>query len=384
MKQILITALTLFILPFLFGQKMDTLTFYSEAFQQNRTVYVQTPEFYKYQSDAVKLPVIYLLDGQHEWFVNPLNNSIRYLQYTHEIPQALVVIVPLADRNTESRFDCSDKETTVLHKFVRGELDRQIQRYHPNDFKLIIGHSFTASFALYSYLKDPLYYSAVIAHTPLNNFEDLIQEFEKNDQVDYDKISISIGGKAMHKDYYHRTEFDRLKIKYPDFFKSITIFEADQSAHNALPIVATPVLLTKVFENFTSRYIKIAAVDDEYKLISPPESVVAELKKIELASRLGNYHYVPEIPDINGLASRYLSSDLSEYGLAIYELGLSYFPKYYEFHLALYELCLPSDKIKSEYHLKTAAELIETIETDLPEREDLLLQIDEERQKNGW
>jgi predicted alpha/beta superfamily hydrolase len=384
MKLKLVSILTLFISPFLFSQKIDTLTFYSEAFQQNRTVYIQTPDFYKYQSDAVKLPVIYLLDGQHEWFVNPLNNSIKYLEYTHEIPQALVVIVPLADRNAECRFNTSEKEITPLHKFVREELDKQIQSYHPNDFKLIIGHSFTASFALYSYLKDPLYYSAVIAHTPLNNFEDLIQEFEKSDQVDYHKISISVGGKAMHKDYYHRTEFDRLKIKYPDFFQSITVFEADQSAHNAVPIVATPFLLTRIFENFTSRYVNIAAVDDEYKLVTKPKSVAEEMTKIDLASKLGDYTYCPEIPDINGLASRYLASDLVKYGLAVYELGLSYFPNYFEFHLALYELYLPTDQVKAKRHLNTAAELLETLEADMPEAKELLRQIDEERQKNGW
>jgi hypothetical protein len=37
-----------------------------------------------------------------------------------------------------------------------------------------------------------------------------------------------------------------------------------------------------------------------------------------------------------------------------------------------------------KFHLKTAAEPIETIDTNLPEREDLLLQIDDERQKHGW
>jgi hypothetical protein len=384
MKAKLTIIQTVFFSTFLFGQKTDTITFFSQAFQHDRTVYIQTPNFYKYQSDSVKLPVIYLLDGQHEWFINPLVSTIKYLQYTHEIPQALLVIIPLTDRNTECSFNSLQDDPSSLHKFITIELDERIQPYHPNAYKIIIGHSFSASFALYSYIKNPNYYSAVISNTPLDHFEELILEFEKNKKTDNNKISISIGGIALDKDYYHRREFDKLKSKYPAFFKSINIFEADQSAHNAVPIVATPFLLTKIFENFRSRYTKIAEVNDEYKLVTIPISIEGEINKIDLASKIGNNKYCPEIPDINGLASRYLASDLNEFGIAVYEMGIKFFPKYYEFHLALYELYLPTDIKKSKFHLNTAAELLQSIEIDSPESQETLYEINAERKKNGW
>jgi hypothetical protein len=384
MKEKLTIILTLFISISLYGQKTDTITFFSQAFQQERTVYIRTPEFYRYQSDSVKLPVIYILDGQHEWFVNPLISTIKYLQYTHEIPQALLVIIPHIDRNTECGIENLKGEILPLHKFITEELDKQLKSYNPNDYRLIIGHSFSASFALYSYLKNIDFYSAVIANTPLDHFEGLISELEKNSKTDYREILISIGGIALDKDYYHRREFDKLKLKYSTFFNSINIFEANQSAHNAVPIVATPFFLTNIFENFSSRYTKIAEVNDEYKMTEKPKSVKDEIRKIEQASMIGNSKYCPEIPDINGLASRYLSSGLNEYGISVYEMGIKYFPKYFEFHLGLYELYLPTNKLKAKYHLNIASILLETVENDLPEQQEILSEINAERKKNGW
>jgi len=384
MKEKLTIILTLFISVSLYGQKTDTITFFSQAFQQERTVYIQTPEFYKYQSDSVKLPVFYILDGQHEWFVNPVKNTIKYLQYTHEIPQALLVIIPHNDRNTECGIENLQGEILPLHKFITEELEQELKLYNTNKYRIIIGHSFSASFALYSYLKNLEFYSAVIANSPLDHLEELVLELEKNTKTDFREISISIGGIAMDKDFYHRREFDKLKSKYPIIFNSINIFEADNSAHNAVPIVATPSLLTKIFEKFSSRYTNIAAVNDEYKLVTNPKSVKDEITKIERASTLGNSNYCPEIPDINGLASRYLSSDLVEYGISIYEMGIKCFPNYYEFHLALYELYLPTNKKKAKDHLDTAVDLLETLEVDLPEKQEILNEINSERQKNGW
>ncbi|GAB4454207.1 MAG: hypothetical protein Fur0028_09680 [Bacteroidales bacterium] len=384
MKEQLTIILALFISISVYGQKTDTITFFSQTLQQERTVYIITPEFYKYQSDSVKLPVIYILDGQHEWFVNPLLTTVKYLQYTHEIPQALLVVIPHNDRNSECTIESIQGEVLPLHNFITEDIETQLMAYNPNKFRVIIGHSFSASFALYSYLKSKEFYSSVIANTPLDHFEELVKEFEISKNTDYRKISISIGGIDMDKDYYHRQEFDKLKVKYSSFFDSINIFLADKSAHNAVPIVSTPFFLTNIFADFSSRYSEIAKVNAEYKLIEIPKSVKAELAKIEQASLIGHSKYCPEIPEINGIASRYLSSGLNQYGISIYEMGLEYFPKYYEFHLVLYELYLPTDKIKAKHHLNTAKKLIVKMENDLPEQQEILNEIDNEHKKNGW
>lgn len=383
MRIFVMTMLSLLVTLGMSGQKTDTLTFFSKSFGQTRTVYVVTPEFYKYRSDSVKLPVFYILDGQHDWFVNPVLTTVNYLQYTHEIPQALIVIIPHVNRNKECAISDLQGEDLPLHKFITEELNTQLAPYHPNQFRLIIGHSFSASFALYSYLKSAHFYSAVIAHSPMDHFEELIINFQKRNK-DCSKISISVGGVAKDKDYYHRRKFDELKLAYPTFFDSINVYTADQSSHNAVPIVATPFFLTKLFSRFSSRYSAVASVNEEYKLIEKPKTVEDEMLKIQRASLIGNFNYSPEIPDINGLASRYLASGYSEYAISAYEMGLQYFPKYYEFHLFLYELYVETDAVKARFHLNAAKTLLETVDRELQDQPEILRQIEEERKKNGW
>ena len=369
--------------PVLFGQQTDTLTFYSQAFQQQRTVHVHVPEFYAYRSDAVQLPVIYVLDGQHEWFAVPVLTTIRYLQYTHELPEALVVVIPLADRMAECGIDSLNAPLLPLHRFITEELEVALKNYGPIGHRTVIGHSFSASFALYSHLQAPSFYAAVIAHSPLDHMERLVRELSRNSPNFQSRIFLSIGGPATDKDGHHRKVYDRLKGEYPAFFRTAHTFEAHLSAHNAVPIVATPTLLTQVFEDFRGRYARIAEVDETYQLIAMPQSVAEEMDKIDRASTLGSYHYAAELPDINGIASRYQSSGLNAYAMAVYELGVRNFPNYYEFHLALYELYLPTDATRAEKHLTTATQLLRTMERNLPEQQELLQEIDAERKKNG-
>ncbi len=380
----LILILTLLITTSVRSQQTDTLTLYSKAFDSERTIYVSTPEFYTYQSDKVKLPVIYILDGQHEWFVNPLLSTIKYLQYTHQIPQAIIVSIPLLDRNKECTITSLENDELALHRFITKEVDKIIQSYRPNTYKIIIGHSFSASFALYSFLKAPEYYSAVIAHTPMDSFKELISAFESNPETDHTKISVSIGGKSKSQDYYHRKTFDKLQTEFPQFFNTIHTFIADNSGHTAVPIVANPYLLTNIFSSFNDRYSDIAKVDEEYKIITRPSSVQEEMSNIELASKIGDYFYPPEIAEINGIASRYWNSDLNTYAIAVYEMAITYYPMYYDFYLQLYDLLLSTDKIRAKHHLETAKELILSVETNTLEQHELLDEINQERMKNGW
>jgi len=375
--------LLLLISSITYGQEIDTLTLFSKAFNGQRTVYVHTPQFYNYKSDAVQLPVIYLLDGQHEWFVNPLLSDINFLQYTHEIPDAIVVVIPHNNRNKECGI--VDLKTELpLDIFITEELDKELKKYNPNAFKMIVGHSFSASFALYSYYKHPDYYAAVIAHSPLDELPLLVRGFEENESIQKDNISISIGGTESGKDDYHRKNYDQLKEKHPEFFKEIHTFEANNSAHNAVPIVATPALLTAVFKDYRGRFSEIAPVDREYKMIAVPETPKAELEKIVAASKIGNYFYPPQIADINGIASRYLNSDYTDIALQLYQKGIEYYPHFYEFYVSLYELTGATNNEKSKEYLEKAISLLKTIEDDWEGKNELIEELESEKTKNGW
>ena len=365
------------------SQQADTLTFFSKAFGQERSVIIHLPEFYHYQSDSVQLPVVYVLDGQHEWFANPLLSTLRYLQYTHEMPAALTVVIPHVNRNEECAITTLD-EVLPLHRFITEDLEAQLAAYQPNPYRVIIGHSFSASFALYSATRSPDFYSAVLSCTPLDNLEELIKHFQADKSFDLSKLYLATGSIAREKDYYHRREYDQLKQRYPMFFSAIHTVEADYASHNAVPIVAVPSFLTQPFAGFSSRYVKLAEVDMEYRLVQMPTSVQEELVKLRQASRLGSYYYAPELPDINGLASRYGSSGLADYSAAVYEEGIRYYPNYFEFYLSLYDYYLETNMDRAKFCLLKAEELLQRLEMGYPDTQEILDAVVEERARQGW
>ncbi len=144
-------------------QAGDTLRFHSTAFGTERMVVVHTPQFFTAASEQVRMPVFILLDGQHDWFTEPLLNDIRYLQYTHEVPQAITVVVPHADRVQESAERGDEAAQLPLLRMLTEELPPLLERYHPSHYMVLIGHSFTASFALYAKQELPEAFDAVIA-----------------------------------------------------------------------------------------------------------------------------------------------------------------------------------------------------------------------------
>lgn len=375
----LLLLLSLFFSLVAFAQKTDTITFFSSAFNQQRTVYVHTPELYKYQSDAVKLPVIYILDGQHDWFVNPTLSSIQYLQYTHEIPRAIIVIIPLKNRNKECGLVSLNQPEAPLHKFITQEIGEKIKSYNPGNYRVLIGHSFSASFAMYSYLRSPGFYSAIIANSPLNQLENLVKAFQQDKSIDKSRLYLSYG--SVTKDPYHRAAYEDVKIKYPEFFSQAHTFMANFSGHTAMPIASVPVLLNEAFNDFAERYTGIAKVDKMYKLVERPGPVASVLDQIEKSSTLSGYPYPPEIPDINGIASRYLESGYTDYGIGIYEMALKYYPDYYDFHYQLGKLYAPTNKPKANLHLEKALVLLKQYrETDY---EVTVSEINKFRDKNG-
>jgi len=378
MKNLFVLILSFFS-SFAFGQKTDTITFFSNAFSQQRTVYIQTPQFYKYQSDSLKLPVIYILDGQHDWFVNPALSSIKYLQYTHEIPQAILVIIPLKNRNKECGLVSLDQPEAPLHTLITKELNDKLKLYNPGNYRVLIGHSFSASFSMYSYMLSPGFYSAVIANSPLDQLENLVKAFQQNEKIDKSRIYLSFG--SIDKDAYHRKAYDDLKIKYPDFFNQAHTFLANSSRHTAMPITAIPELLSELFSPFSSRYKTVAKVDVTYKLVTPPKTVTKELTQIKGNSKLGDQFYPPELPDINEIASRYDQSGYYPYGISVYELGLKYYPNFYGFHYELGHLYAATDKQRAKAHLDKAISLLNTI----PEKDanQMVTEIQEFKIKNG-
>lgn len=365
------------------AQQKDTLTFYSGAFGAERSIYITTPEFHKYAASAVQCPVVFLLDAQHEWFANPVHSDIRYLQYAHEIPQCIVVEIPLENRVKECGIVDLKGADLPLHTFITEEVVAAIEDYNPGGFRVVIGHSFSASFALYSYLKAPDFYSAVLAHSPLDELEKIVAALENSPKANPDLIYISTGSSIRIKDSHHRKAFDSIASRHPVFFEKINTYSADFSAHNGLPIVATPHFLSRLFLPFSIRYMEIAPVDENYSLSVEPAELEEEIDQIKSASLLGRFPYPPELPEVNGIASRYANSGYDMHAKAVYEYGAELYPTYFDFPLLLCEYYLESEPEIAQALLKKGEELL-IRDTDLEGREEILSEIAVFKSDMGW
>lgn len=366
------------------AQKTDTLRFYSDAFSSDREVYVITPEFYKYQSEERESPVVYVLDAQHEWFFEPMANDLRFLQYTHEIPQVIIVGIPHENRYTECAIKSLNGEPLPLHQFITSDLEEQLIKYRPNEYRVLIGHSFSASFSLYSFIHSPDFYTAVLANSPLDEIEAIGDYFEHHNELDLSRIYWSVGGSAQSKDAHHRAAYDAVKKSHPETFEKMNLVEANASAHNAVPIIAVPSFLSHLFEPFCGRYNDVARVDRNYLLVNEPEAVEREMDKIKERSFLGASYYAPELPEINGIASRYYASDYFDHAKAMYHWGVELYPMSFDFYLQLADLTFEEDPDQCKAYLDKALELLATVEANNEDRADIEAEILEFYKDNGW
>lgn len=375
MKKIF-TLISITLLPYLIkAQRTDTLRIQSAAFKSERTVYVRMPADYKYAGADVRFPVMYILDGQHDWFVKPMLQLIESLQQTKEIPQMLIVIIPLEDRINECNVDSLNMPEAPLHTLISKEIPNNLQAYRAGNFRALVGHSFSASFALYSAIKAPEFYDAVFAHSPMDALQILVKELSNQPKSNLNKIYYSVGSPDQSKDAYHYAAYQKALATNPTFFENIHVFEANFSAHNAVPIVAMPSFLSECFTPFHNRFKDVATVDMNYKMVDKPKKPEDEMNKLIGLARLGNMNYPPEISDYNGIASRYLNSEYYEHALAVYLQAMQDYPNYYEFPAYAAELSKSLKPDIAKFFIQKAIELVNTYEQDLPEREEILAEL---------
>ena len=361
------------------AQATDTLRFHSAAFGSEREVVVHLPEFHRYASAEVRMPVIILLDGQHEWFVQPMLSDIRYLTYTKEIPQCITVVVPHGDRIRECRIPEGEGPETALLRMLVEELPGLLEPYHPGSFQLLIGHSFAASFALYAFAQYPERFPVVLAHTPGNGSDGHLARVRQRLQEDpHRAVYLSVGGPEMQKDKWHHgwvTEALR-KEGLPGDLPGFVFREVPYAAHNAVPIRTTPEFLSHCFNAFSLRD-SLVPVNMNYELEEPPPPAAELLRQVErnLAWRGSTIPW--ELPEINGLASRLMTGDHPEQLLAVYQRGVELYPMNWEFHAAVGELLLESEPDAGRQALRRSIQLLEQFEQQDPDHTDIKAELEE-------
>ena len=361
------------------GQRTDTLRFHSEAFGTERTVVVHLPEFHRFASAEVRMPVIIVLDGQHEWFIEPVLNDIRYLQYTHEAPQAIVVSLPHVDRVAESAPDSITQPSMPLLDLLTKELPPLLQPYNPGGITVLVGHSFTASFALYAYLRAPESFDAVIALSPLHLVERSFPLVaDRLQRVQDERVLLAVGGAERLKDGgHHAALITAMRTAAPERTEGrLSLHEYPSAGHTSLPVIAFPELLATLFKPYSLRD-SLAAVDDEYKLTSappPPEEVVRGLER--------SWSFLDDslpwdLAEANGLISRFENSGYMDHVIVLLRRVIALYPNEYAFHAWLGQALLEREPVLAEQSLRKALEVQATYARDDADYEAIKAEIEE-------
>jgi predicted alpha/beta superfamily hydrolase len=351
--------LGLFLVRPAFSQRSDTLHFHSAAFGTERSVVVHLPEFHRYASSAVRMPVIIMLDGQHDWFIDPLLNDIRFLQYTHEVPQAIVVTVPHVDRVHESAPDSIEQPSMPLLDLLISELPPLLEPYNPGDIVVLVGHSFTASFALYASIAAPGMFDAVIALSPLHQVkETLPMVVQRLADHPNERVLVAVGGPDRLKDGGHYTELTTaVHAAMPSRAHDRLLFKEYPSAgHTSLPIIAFPELLATLFKPYSLRD-SLAAVDANYKLISPPPQPQEFLGELERSWSFLGSSLPWDLAEANGLLSRLENSGHTDHVILLLRRAIALYPNEYSFHAWLGQALLERDPVAARASLLKAREV---------------------------
>lgn len=359
------------------AQHTDTLRFHSEAFGSERTIIVHTPQFYRYAAPEVHMPVIILLDGQHDWFINPVLSDIRYLQYTHIVPQAIVVTVPLVDRVQECAPDSLDQPAMPLLRLLTEELPSLLAPYHPSGYAVLVGHSFSASFALYALLQAPQAFDAVIALSPAHLVAQSLPRAQALVEGDADKrVYVAVGGGERSMDGGHHAILAPVAagLHLGDNGERLRYRAYPSAGHTSVPIIAFPELLATLFTPFALRDT-LAAVDNDYQLLAPPPPAAELLRQVDATLGFLGDTLPWEVAEINGLASRLENSKHNEQAIAVYRRGTQLYPKLFDFHASLGELLLATDRPAGLAALRKALELLASEEAQLPDRAGLEAEI---------
>jgi pimeloyl-ACP methyl ester carboxylesterase len=358
--RVALCATTLFAAP-LNAQRVDTLSIHSAAFGTTRQVWVHLPEGHQYVGPKAPLPVLIVLDGQHDWFATPVRTIIQGLSDTKELPWSIIVVVPHADRVAESSFRRNSAEPLPLLRFLADELPAALVPYHASDLRILVGHSFTASFALHAMLERPDRFSAVMAHSPLDGIGATIPRTVALMRSRPDRAAlVSVGGLEQWADTYHARELLPLVRSaalqpLPDNF---VLHVAESARHNAVPIRATPELLATYFRPFANRDT-LLAVNEEYVLRTPPPPVAEMMAQIDASLAFRGTQIPWQLPDIAGLASRLETGPHPAHAEAVYERGIALYPEYFQFHASLGELVAARDPRAARAHFAEALRLVE-------------------------
>ena len=142
----------------------------SKILNEKRRVWINLPD--SYHRTSRKYPVIYKCDAISVRLFGKRVNDLRSSSLKKKIPQHILVSIENTDRNRDM-YPAQGKNKRIkpgadkFLKFIEKELIPFIEsEYRADKFKILMGESNSAMFAIFAFLKKPELFSGYIASSP--------------------------------------------------------------------------------------------------------------------------------------------------------------------------------------------------------------------------
>ena len=162
------TMLLALILPLVSWSQILHETVNSQKLGEQREIKIQLPRNYEQNSEK-RYPVVVVLDG--DYLFEPVAGMVDYYSYWKDVPEMIVVGINqdgirMEDTSYGENSLPADKGAKFF-EFIGMELLASLdQKYRTSNFRMIVGHDFTANFINYYLLKQEPIFKGYINLSP--------------------------------------------------------------------------------------------------------------------------------------------------------------------------------------------------------------------------
>ena len=179
----------------IFGQTTKEILFHSEELKSDRKIWINTPEYYELRKDS--LHSVFLLDGNNKSLFDYTVASKRFLEGNstdlsdYKAPQSIIIGIEQAENRWNDFGDSINSQKFL--SFLEKEIIPFVKsNYRTVNYKILIGHSLGARFAINTLLNKPDLFNAIVAASPAfqNKFIDrILAKFDTmfNSKIRFDK-----------------------------------------------------------------------------------------------------------------------------------------------------------------------------------------------------
>jgi predicted alpha/beta superfamily hydrolase len=211
--------LTLFIPLVCKSQNTKSIDFHSAVLNENRKLWVNTPDYYDLRRDSLHL--IILLDGDNKSLFEYSVAAKRFLEKNatdlsdFNAPESIIVGIQQKDRAIDFSEEVGSDKFLL---FLTNEVMPYIKiKYRVVDYTILIGHSLGGRFALNAFIRRPDLFNAIIAASPA---------YTKNhiDEVEFELDSVIKKGLGTDRAIYVATTYikeDQTEQQFREFAENL-------------------------------------------------------------------------------------------------------------------------------------------------------------------